>query len=211
MYATTDTQQKFLIHDLTEKTKTPTRKSKTWLKRWLRKAQLGFESLQSRTRHSKTSPTNDANLLMFEYNGHRSAISSDGTRIASKTGDTAVTVWQTDGPSTNHDTTHHQSFISSVAFSRDGQLVASASVDRTAKLWDPTSGRCLHTFSHSDRVICVVFSPDSTLLGSITNDRTISIWDTRTHKLILTLDTLRHHYTRHIGFSPNSNQLASLG
>jgi WD40 repeat protein len=209
MYATN--QPKFLIHNLTEKTNTPISKSKTWLKRWLRKARLGFESLQSQMLHSKTNPTDDANSLTFEYNGYMTAISSDGTRIASRTSDTAVTVWHTDGPSTNHDTTSHRNRVHSVAFSTDGQLIASGSKDRTAKLWDPTSGRCLHTFSHPDVVDFVVFSPDLTLLASVTDHQTIRIWGTHTHKCLLTLDTPRRHYRMRIGFSPNGNQLVSLG
>ena len=55
----------------------------------------------------------------------------------------------------------HSGPVSSVAFSMDGRLLASASWDNTVKLWDPASGVLHHTLEgHSNRVSSVAFSMD---------------------------------------------------
>jgi len=204
MYATSDSS--FVIHDLTGKTNTPTPESTHLLKRWFQKFRI--ESLQSRRPHNEIDLAKDAQVLTFKYQGVKTAISSDGTRIASNTGFISATIWQTDGPSPNHDTTGHHYYVNSVAISGDGQLVASGSTDCTAKLWDPTTGRCLHTFSHpADCVNLVIFSPDSMLLASATFTH-IRIWNTRTYNLISIIKAA--NIVPQFAFSPNGNRLVSL-
>ena len=72
----------------------------------------------------------------------------------------------------------HSDSVASVAFSPDSTRLASASYDRTVKIWDAGSGACLQTLEgHSDSVNSVAFSPDSTRLASASDDRTVKIWD----------------------------------
>ena len=65
-----------------------------------------------------------------------------------------------------------------VAFSPDGRLLATASKDKTARLWDPATGECLRTLTgHDDFVRGVAFSPDGRLLATASNDKTARLWD----------------------------------
>jgi WD40 repeat protein len=75
----------------------------------------------------------------------------------------------------------HSDFVTSVAFSHDSQLLASASWDKTVKIWDATTGSCKQTLEgHSYFVTSVAFSHDSQLLASASQDNTVKIWDANT-------------------------------
>ena len=72
----------------------------------------------------------------------------------------------------------HTEVVTSLAFTPDGTRFASASHDKSIKLWDVKTGREMTTLSlQTDRVFCIAFSPDSTQLVSAGTDRTVRLWD----------------------------------
>ncbi|MBN3906665.1 MAG: NACHT domain-containing protein [Nostoc sp. NMS1] len=72
----------------------------------------------------------------------------------------------------------HSNRVFCVAFSPNGQFLASGSADRTIKLWSPHTGKCQNTLhGHGSWVWAVAFSPDNNLLASASHDHTIKIWD----------------------------------
>ncbi|KAF2190904.1 HET-domain-containing protein, partial [Zopfia rhizophila CBS 207.26] len=72
----------------------------------------------------------------------------------------------------------HRGLVLSVAFSHDSTRLASASDDKTVKIWDASSGECLQTLEgHRGWVWSVTFSRDSTRLASVSDDKTVMIWD----------------------------------
>ncbi|HLN67554.1 MAG TPA: caspase family protein, partial [Streptosporangiaceae bacterium] len=98
-----------------------------------------------------------------------------------------------------------------VAFSPDGRLLAAASdegsFDPPAWLWDPATGKCLHTLTgHTDTVWGVAFSPDGRLLATVSGDKTARLWDPATGQCVRTL-TGHIGPVRGVAFSPPDGQL----
>jgi WD40 repeat protein len=83
----------------------------------------------------------------------------------------------------------HTGYIRSVAFSHDSARLASASFDRTVKIWDAHSGACLQTLEgHTDNLSTVVFSHDSARLASASYNNTVKIWDAHSGACLQTLE-----------------------
>jgi WD40 repeat protein len=103
----------------------------------------------------------------------------------------------------------HSGVVSSVAFSHDSARLASASYDRTVKIWDACSGECLQTLKgHSGDVSSAAFSHDSARLASASWDNTVKIWDASSGECLQTLEG-HSGYVSSVAFSHDSARLAS--
>ena len=103
----------------------------------------------------------------------------------------------------------HLGYVTSVAFSPDGKRLASASYDKTIKLWNLAAGTELLTLKgHSDVVWFVAFSPDGKRLASGSSDKTVKLWDAATGKALLTLKGHRGD-VRSVAFLPDGRRLTS--
>ena len=116
-------------------------------------------------------------------------------------------------PSDDHKLTleGHRDDVLAVAFSPDGNTLASGSRDRTIRLWDTETGQHKLTLDeHTSGVTCLSFSPDGNTLASGSWDHTIRLWDAKTGQ---PLQTLEEHTdgVRSVVFSPDGRTLASGG
>ncbi|MEG4806326.1 hypothetical protein QUA82_01820 [Microcoleus sp. F8-D3] len=102
----------------------------------------------------------------------------------------------------------HSKFVLDVSVSPDGNSVASASADKTVKLWSK-QGKLLKTFNHPDSVTSVSFSPDGKTIATGCADRTIRIWQVDNDKSASGILSGHRDIVTSVSFSPDGQTLAS--
>lgn len=102
----------------------------------------------------------------------------------------------------------HTALVSSVAWSPDGQRLASGSWDQTARIWLIESGEQLSEIPHRDQVIALAWSPNGVTLASATWGSPIMLWDANNANSLGELAG-HHESVTHLAFSPDGNLLAS--
>ena len=105
--------------------------------------------------------------------------------------------------------TGHTGVLQSVNYSPDGKLLVTASLDKTAKIWDASTGKNLLTVTgHNDGVRGAAFSPDGTRIATASDDKTVKMWEAATGKELLTLSGHTDPVWS-VAFSPDGTRLAT--
>lgn len=82
----------------------------------------------------------------------------------------------------------HQKFINMAKFSPNDKLIATASQDKTIKIWDAKNLQLLHQLTgHKKNVWDLQFSPKDKHLITVSGDETVKVWDLSSHKCLATL------------------------
>jgi WD40 repeat protein len=110
----------------------------------------------------------------------RLAISPDGRVVAtackapanSATQEDWLHLWDANGGIATRFLSGHAGEVTDLAFSPDGKLLATASTDRTVRLWGVQSGKGITGVVHPQKVQAVAWSADSRLLASWSTDGT---------------------------------------
>ncbi|MEC4814826.1 MAG: ABC transporter substrate-binding protein, partial [Scytonema sp. PMC 1069.18] len=102
----------------------------------------------------------------------------------------------------------HGNTIRNLTFSPNGQIIASASVDKTIKLWN-LKGEILNTLAeHNNIVNSVSFSPNGQMLASGSYDRSIKLWSIN-GKLLDDQTQAHKAEVYSVSFSPDGKMLVS--
>ncbi|MEU9037665.1 WD40 repeat domain-containing protein [Streptomyces sp. NPDC048352] len=142
------------------------------------------------------------------------AAAADGSRLAAAMGERVV-LWD---PSTPEEAAlelvSHLSSVGALAFSPDGDLLATGDSDGHVLLWDVRAPAApAHRLSgHAGPVHDLAFSSRGDRLASASGDGTVRLWDTATGEAAGSLPLTGHTgAVRGVAFSPDASLLASAG
>jgi len=105
----------------------------------------------------------------------------------------------------------HTNTVQTLAYSPDGHTLASASDDRTVRLWDLATGQTRVILDdHSEPMLALAFSPDSSDLAYGGFDKQVHLCDTARGGTIVPFEPFPRfeHAITGIAFSPNGQHLA---
>jgi WD40 repeat protein len=137
------------------------------------------------------------------------AVSSDGTLLATSGNDNNVVIWNIQANSIYRKLSGVDKVTKSLAFSSNGQLLITGGKDSKVYIWNIDRGTILYALAgHNGDVNAVCFNFNSTLAASGGSDKTIKVWDVSKGMIINTLSGHVKEVTS-VAFNPSGTKMAS--
>jgi WD40 repeat protein len=102
----------------------------------------------------------------------------------------------------------HDGGVAGVALSPNSELLATASADKTARLWTVPEGELVARLDHAGKVSAVAFSPVERKLATIAAKDDVWLWEVDTSNRIFYPGSERRSIAHDVAFSPDGSRLA---
>lgn len=137
------------------------------------------------------------------------AYSPDGKSIATASGDTTITIWDSQTGKSLQVCKGHRQPVDCIAFSPDSSQLVSGADDWSLRIWNVADGTELHKLrGHRRAVLDATFTSDGKSIVSCSEDWTIRVWDATTGELQKTLEG--HKFpVQAIGLTSDGQQIVS--
>jgi WD40 repeat protein len=153
----------------------------------------------------------DINDLEFAADGHRLAsVSYAPGRGSVAHHDGTVRLWEVGSQGAASVLRGHKLYVYPVAYSPDGQWIASGDWDNKVFLWDALTMEFIASLPHSGNIRVLDFSPDSSwLVVGAAMDDSLSIWDVTTARRRNKLNGPGGDVVQAIAVSPDGAHIAA--
>jgi DNA-binding beta-propeller fold protein YncE len=135
--------------------------------------------------------------------------SKDSKYVIAGGKDARVTIWDAQSGTLLRSNRGHKGDITDVAI-RDDNVIASASKDKTIRLWEFNGNFIREFIGHKREVMAIDFSNDGTRIASGSADGTVKEWDVATGKEIRSIKA-HDGWVRTVAYNHNSTLIASGG
>eukprot|EP01060_Flectonema_neradi_P039688 TRINITY_DN8821_c0_g1_i1.p1 TRINITY_DN8821_c0_g1~~TRINITY_DN8821_c0_g1_i1.p1 ORF type:complete len:511 (+),score=105.02 TRINITY_DN8821_c0_g1_i1:117-1649(+) len=155
---------------------------------WVNQLALNTELVLRSGAHDHTdrsfeNPTEAANYAKERFDA---VVADVGEQVASCSDDHTLFLWNpAESSKPVARLVGHQAVVCNVSFSPDGKTIASASFDKSVKLWNSKDGKFIANLrAHVAAVYHVAWSIDSRQILSASKDSTLKLWSLKTKRLI---------------------------